>query len=205
MATDTVEASGDPAGGVQWDGSSVAVQATDADRPVWQGETRGTNFDRSSGQHLYSPEPATFWKFLNHTGGTIVASVKPDDLTNPKRILTTRESGNGIYFDINNNDLRFGSEAGGSPANRAASGVISAGVYQQVAAAFDPTTMKFYVDGVLVRDTSQTNFGDVDPEGTAHFGSEIGTGGNYFDGDIEYIAVYDRVLTQSEIQSIEVK
>jgi len=36
---------GDPVGGVKWDGTIVATQSTDANRPVWQGEAVGVQAD----------------------------------------------------------------------------------------------------------------------------------------------------------------
>jgi hypothetical protein len=45
-----VDASGDPIGGVFYDGAKTAEQTTDADRPVWGGEDVGAQYD--AGNHL---------------------------------------------------------------------------------------------------------------------------------------------------------
>ena len=78
--------------------------------------------------------------------------------------------------------------------------VLSPGTWYHIAATYDGSQMKFYIDGTL---RGTTNVSGVIPNG----GRDIWIGGNepwgeYFDGVIDEVQVYDRALGETEIQAL---
>ena len=74
-----------------------------------------------------------------------------------------------------------------------------AGVWQHLAATYDGTTARFYVDGVQV--ASRTVSGGVGSSDVWRIGAYGATAGNFFDGLIDNVRVYSRALTATEVQS----
>ena len=86
---------------------------------------------------------------------------------------------------------------------------IDNGQWRHVAAMFDNGSLRVYIDGRLDNSVSG---GSTFGTGTVRYGfiaanSEAGSfngevGGNPFDGDIDDVRIYDRALTQAEIQEV---
>ena len=115
--------------------------------------------------------------------------------------------GGKLYFQVNQNDQTSRSYITGNS-------VIRAGVYQHVAASFNPSTQltEIYVDGAsvpltLVNSGTVTSFpmltSDAFTRVTLGALSENATSNNqYFSGRIDEVLMFRRVLSATEIQSI---
>lgn len=77
---------------------------------------------------------------------------------------------------------------------------IPAGEWVHVAGTFDGTTLQLYIDGELSA-TSQVGSTALVSEGPCRIGGSLG-GGFGFQGDIDDLYVYERALSQSEIQGL---
>jgi chitodextrinase len=71
------------------------------------------------------------------------------------------------------------------------------GTWQHIAATYDGTTAKFYVDGALV--ASKTFTDDVGNSNNWRIGAYGGTPGGFFDGTIDEVRIYDRALTAGQV------
>jgi len=80
--------------------------------------------------------------------------------------------------------------------------VISTGVFHHIAATWDGTDVKLYLDGTAVVEETQT----ISPQSSSTFNLTIGQANNdvtnSWDGLIDELAIYDRALTASEINAI---
>jgi hypothetical protein len=75
--------------------------------------------------------------------------------------------------------------------------IMPAGDWVHIAATFSGTTGKLYVDGEMVAEGPFT-FG-TDPGAMIVFGDSVGGGGNPFNGALDEVRIYDRVLSPFEI------
>jgi hypothetical protein len=74
------------------------------------------------------------------------------------------------------------------------------GQWTHVAATFDGTTARFYIDGV---ETGSGNFSfGQDKEAALHFGSGDPNGGNAFNGTLDDVRLYDKALTAAEVKAL---
>ncbi len=148
----------------------------------------------------------------NQNGGsnlTIEAWINPAALTHGGTILQKRTSGNvgGYVLEPTqqsgggaSNGLQFVIMIGGvyqalNPAN-----VLTANVWQHVAATYDGAFMRLYVNGLEVGNKAQT--GAIDAVTTpVQIGRNI-VNNQGFSGGIDEIALYNRALTATEIRDI---
>ncbi len=72
------------------------------------------------------------------------------------------------------------------------------GQWQHVAATYDGTTARIYIDGVQTASTTFT--GNVGDSNTWRIGAYGSPAGGFFDGLVDNVRVYDRALSPSEIQ-----
>jgi hypothetical protein len=73
------------------------------------------------------------------------------------------------------------------------------GAWQHLASTYDGTVAKFYIDGNLV--ASRTYDGNVGDSNSWRIGAYGGTAGDFFDGAIDEVRVYDRALTAAQVTS----
>jgi fibronectin type 3 domain-containing protein len=73
------------------------------------------------------------------------------------------------------------------------------GQWQYVAATYDGTNARIYVDGVLA--ASATFTANVGNSNTWRIGAYGSPAGGFFDGSIDNVRIYDRALTSAEIQT----
>ncbi|QQR77554.1 MAG: fibronectin type III domain-containing protein [Candidatus Moraniibacteriota bacterium] len=136
---------------------------------------------------------------------TLSAWVRADDWkTDDVRILSkatdSTEQGHTWMLSDSNSLLRFRLKTGGTTTTLVAtSGTLQTNVWTHVAAVYDGSTMTLYKDGLEVG--SQAKTGTID-QNTANI--SIGAnpeGSNSFDGTIDDVRIYNKALTQSEIQT----
>lgn len=78
--------------------------------------------------------------------------------------------------------------------------VVPVGTWTHVAATFDATTIKVYINGVEAGTKTYT-WPLVDSAFPMSIGTDV-INGAWFDGLIDEVSVYDRALTGTEIQAI---
>jgi hypothetical protein len=94
---------------------------------------------------------------------------------------------------------RYNLTLGSGPSTYLDSGQTpSVGVWQHVAATYDGTTARFYLDGVEV--ASAPFIGLVGTANTWRIGAYGSTPSGFFDGVIDNVRIYDRALSPGEIQ-----
>jgi hypothetical protein len=136
---------------------------------------------------------------------TISAWVKPDDLTNSVfREVYRKEDGNDrhmLAFQSRGQFLTFGLGVGGYAELRAKidPADFTDGRWHLVTATYDGSAMRVYKDGAQI--ASLPRRGPVGTGGTApaFIGSSKGTG-EFFDGLIDDVRIYDRALPAEEVQ-----
>lgn len=70
--------------------------------------------------------------------------------------------------------------------------------WSYVTTSFDSTSLKLYVDGVLI-ETVSSGLGPLSATSGSGIGAEDSAGGRHFNGDIATCDLYNRVLSSSEI------
>ncbi|MHA2428754.1 MAG: LamG domain-containing protein, partial [Candidatus Hermodarchaeia archaeon] len=100
--------------------------------------------------------------------------------------------------------LRFRLKTSGTTSTLiASSGDLEPGVWIHAAVIYDGSTMKIYKDGVLVGDTPKSGNIDSGPTAQVWIGNNPPTDSSKpFDGMIDDVRLYDRALTEEEIQEL---
>jgi hypothetical protein len=78
--------------------------------------------------------------------------------------------------------------------------VLATGQWVQVAVASNGTTATFYVNGVA---DGTFPVSAICTSGTVNIGANFAGGDEYFDGKIDDLEIFDRWLTQAEIQALQ--
>jgi hypothetical protein len=138
------------------------------------------------------------------TGMTVESWVYPTVQPTGWRTILAKEQTSGIPYFL---------DAGSSSSNRPATGALFAGAEQQLfggtrlaantwvhlAATYDGANQRLFVNGVQVASRAQTGAMTVST-GPLRIGGN-GVWGEYFQGRIDEVRVYNRALTQAEIQT----
>ena len=134
---------------------------------------------------------------------TVMAWVKPDDLTSPDKGIITKENTFLLEIESEGAELSFSRYQGGSFSEcEPEVSVFHEGVWTHVAATWDGSVSRVYVNGSEIGSddfadgpiNSNTNpyyvgFSTYDPD-------------RYFDGCIDEVAVFDTALEETEIQQL---
>lgn len=141
---------------------------------------------------------------------TLMAWVKWEDASVEQvyYIFQERSGENGFYFGIYGNGswgasynqhLNFAT-GGGSLGGVVSQTQIPVGAWTHIAATYDNTTQRIYVNGVL--DNSRADNDELDNANTSfYFGCYAGPA-SFFDGIIADVRIYNRVLSREEICTI---
>jgi hypothetical protein len=98
--------------------------------------------------------------------------------------------------------LRFRLKAGGSTATLVAdSGSITAGTWTHGVAVYNGGTMKLYLNGTEVGAMTKSGLLDVDDSVDIYIGNNP-VDNKPFDGSVDEVRIYDRALTETEIQML---
>jgi len=128
---------------------------------------------------------------------TLEAWVNPSTVSNAWRDVIYK--GNDNYY------LMASSDNGSKPAGRAGlnklygSGALTANVWTHLAATYDGATLRLYVNGVQV--SSSVVSGGITASGNPLQIGGDSIYGQYFQGTIDEVRVYNRALSQTEIQA----
>ncbi len=104
-------------------------------------------------------------------------------------------------FLTGTNDLGFIVGVGGVPPQARSSG-YPINTWFHMAGTYDGNTMKLYVDGALVSTVSISGPIDVRRDADLLIGTRLSIPSNTFQGLIDEVEIFDRALSQSEIQGI---
>jgi hypothetical protein len=137
------------------------------------------------------------------TGMTISAWVKPTaDLVQwPAVIMKERpdELTYALYANSKDGNVNVDYTSGGAEVNLEGAGSIPVGEWSHLAGTFDGTTMRLYVNGALVSSTPATGPIDV-TDGVLRIGGDNVWQGEYFTGAIDEVRIYNRALSEAEVQ-----
>ena len=153
----------------------------------------GLSFDGTN-DYVGLPGLGTFY----NTAFTLEAWVRKSGPKNDVGIFGTW-NGNGPMLWIDHIAGRYQLTLGGSLSTYLDSGVNPiVGQWQHLAATFDGTTARYFVDGAEV--ASRPASGSVGSSNTWRIGAYGPGPGGFFDGVIDELRVYDRALGAAEIQ-----
>ena len=169
--------------------------------PVWQPNDAAIAFDGADDYVDLGP--------VDVAGNQLTISFhfKADDFeVNDGRFIS---KATGIYNNehywmvstIDETALRFRLKAGGSTTMlRTQTGLLLPGHWYAVAATYDGSFMKLYLNGVLVAATPKSGMLATSPNVHAALGNQpAGAGSKAFDGMMKDVRLYDRALTEAEI------
>jgi type II secretory pathway pseudopilin PulG len=173
--------------------------------PAWQGEgscKRGGCLSFDGVDDFVRVQPSPIFNFSNFT---ISAWVKPAAFTSSYRSgIVSRRPGSGWNFDISGAIEGDGQgkaelmEAGG--AKIAGGTVMQAGQWYYAAVAVSGNSVRVYVNGVL--DGSGTLAWTNGANDIIYIGGVQASSGYYLNGLMDDVRVYNRALSDAEIQSI---
>ncbi len=140
-------------------------------------------------------------------GMTLMAWVRPTDWASSWKSLIVKERSGGLAYALNansdaskpNNSLRIGS----SDQNLSAGNHLPTNAWTHLAATYDGTTQRLFVNGVQVGSRSPTQTGTINVSANPlRIGGNTVLAGRYFKGLIDEVRVYNRALIQEEIAAI---
>ncbi len=142
------------------------------------------------------------WPFST-SGLTVEAWIRPDDTSD--RSLRGIVEGQNFVLTLDYGDntaAAFSIAIGPTDAAVTPSGSLDEGRWDHVAGTYDGTTIRIYLNGVLVGSTTQPVGGPVGISGDVNIGFWVGAYG--FPGTIDEVRIWDTVHTQEEIARLMV-
>jgi len=136
------------------------------------------------------------WNFNN--GGIYVGRESPEDADSP---------GWGISYQRLTGDIYFPNREGGTFVTNSVSSLLASNGWYHLAMSWETTgeasTAKVYRNGVLVRtNTTDTSLQFVSPVDGFLIGGDSGWSDQFFLGQIDDLAVFNRLLTDAEVEMI---
>ena len=134
---------------------------------------------------------------FSHTNHTIAAWVYANDTANIKQIFDNRDGSNdGLRLSSRANEsLRYSVNA---TTLTSASSFADEWVF--ITATYDGTTAKLYINGSL--DQSSATSQTVNTTTNARIGTISYSAGNYFEGNLANVAIWNRALSSDEINAV---
>lgn len=182
------------------DSASGGSNGTLTGGPVWASGTDGNAID-FDGTNDYVDIPLT--SALNLQGNTVTLSawINADVTTGMRRIVsmpTSETAGSEKYtLLINANQLQFWTND-----TSLSTAFTTTGSWVHVAGVYDGATMALYVNGTLMNSVAMTGNLRATTNGTLQIGRYGPTFGQYFDGRIDDVRVYERALSAEEIRRL---
>ena len=156
------------------------------------------DFDSTSTERLYT-DPVS-----NPTSEiTVMAWVRPDDLTSPDKGIITKENSFLLEIESDGAELSFSRYQGGSFSEcEPTVSVFTEGVWTHVAATWDGSVSRVYVNGSEIGNGDYADGPINDNTNPYYVGFSTHNPERYFDGCIDEVAVFDRALEETEIQQL---
>jgi len=165
------------------------------------------HFEKNNNDYLDAGNPSV----LNLTGNkvTLLARIKLESTASEGKIVSKwADAGDRFQYllSTNSGDKCLFAVKGSSQKNIVGTTTLFVGKWYDIAGVYDGSEMRVYCyqNGIGGEENSIAQNGNM-PSTTAPFRIGAGSGGlgteNPFDGDIGHCAVYDRDLSESEIES----
>jgi PKD repeat protein len=139
------------------------------------------------------------------TGMTLSAWVYPTTWASGWKSLLMKESSGGLAYALSANSAADQPDStlriGGYDRQLAAGSHLPSNTWTHLAATYDGTTQRLFVNGVQVGSRSQTGTLDVSANPLRVGGNTVWAN-EYFQGLIDEVRIYNRALTQSEIAAV---
>jgi hypothetical protein len=169
--------------------------------PTWtSGQSgAGLNFDGSNDWVTVSDDVG-----LDLSGAmTLAAWVRPDSVTGWRTVLL-KETGNGLAYGLYSSDDEglpsVYINTGGTDIAATGPESLSAGTWSHLAATYDGSSLRLYVNGQLVATRNITG-SIVTSNGPLRFGGNA-IWGEHLDGSLDEVRIYNTVLTANEIAEL---
>ena len=126
---------------------------------------------------------------------------------NLTQVVVNRSTGSldgHLLYVTSSNTAKGRFNIGGSTYSVTGTSDVANGAWHHIAATYDGTTVKLYVDGSMQASTSVTGKLNWLVNSGVIVGRTVGTSSstwNRFTGDVDEVAIYDRALTLSEVQA----
>ena len=143
------------------------------------------------------------------TGMTLEAWINPSNLTGYKTLLSKENGTNNLAYALSANNSTSGT-ANQRPNSRIRIGSnirtvtgitkLTLNTWTHIASTYDGTTMRLYINGVQVS-TFATTGNITATTNLLYIGGSPALGAQYFTGLIDEVRIYNRALTQTEIQT----
>ena len=135
---------------------------------------------------------------FSYTNHTIAAWVYVDSVSGSSIIFDQRENANdGFVLFCGYSEARFRYLLNASALN---STTTIQNEWAFIVGTYDGTTQKLYLNGSL--DASQSVSQTIDTSGDAKIGDNSFSPGNYFNGNLANVAIWNRALSSDEINSV---
>lgn len=132
------------------------------------------------------------------TNMTISAWIKKNTSTGQRSFFSNRNGGN-VYLGLAGTQIFLYDNAATPPNINSSSGTITIGQWQHIVATSDGTTTNFYLNGLLVKSSSQSRTSST---GTVGIGWDPSIDTEYWDGQIDDLRIYNYTLTSEQIKHI---
>lgn len=159
----------------------------------------GYNF--SAGEYLSINSPLV--DLSSYSGFTVEFWVKPDRIQD-QPILTWNDGADGLVIFQDNNGRGIAVRPFGSGSKYGYSGAMSTSIWNHIAVTYDRTSgrLKTYENGVQKRNDAVGNI-NFDTAGSLLIGRSPGqVKGEWFDGKLDEIGIYERALTVDEVLAL---
>lgn len=203
----SLDDSADDISGNGYNGTYVGSMGTTPD--TGEGGVRAYQFNGST-QYINNIGPQATWDFMNQTGVFSLAAWVKNDVASPgsqQTVISTNYDsvavGWGLYYNLSNG-LRFdlARGVGGSfSASVFNSTLTGNNVWQHVLVTGDGSHLRMYMDGVLVDTTAIIALTTGTQSNVLSVGSYVGAS-LLWDGLIDDVRIFDRTITQNEINWI---
>jgi hypothetical protein len=174
------------------------------DVPTHYASTRSLDFNGSTQYVSVTNDPI----LTPRDAITLSAWIRPDTVATDRDFLSNfgNTSGNyGYNLRVFSSRVVFDISTTGSDDQWLQTGqILSAGTWYHVAATYDGTNQKIYVNGRL--EIAEPASGRIFPTtNDLAIGRTAFSGGRYFDGKVDDVRIYDRALSYAEVQSLAAK
>ncbi|MCI0679652.1 MAG: LamG domain-containing protein, partial [Actinobacteria bacterium] len=161
--------------------------------------TGATSVDFEGSEHVLGADWATL-DFAGTTAYTLEAWIETDTVASGSAIIIQKQvSSSGVGWElIRNTATLHCNRIGASGSQSVNSGTISTATRYHVAATFDGTTLRLYLNAVEVDSDGTTQSQDANTVAVSIARDSADSSSN-FNGRIDEVAVYDRALTPAEI------
>jgi len=159
---------------------------------AFDGSTSAVTFPEVSGETGVNPYTFELWARPTTIDGVYQFLISQEETVSGKR------GGTGIW--LSKTGLGFERWSDGVSTTITYAAGLPVGVWSQVVASYDGSTMRLFVNGVQVGSRATTS--PLSPVGAATtIGAGVGGSSGFFDGDLADVAIYPRVIARAHVSA----